>query len=114
TDWPSCSPNLWISEGRSRHCVWPRRGPDGARSRPTMMTACLCARTSGGSRAVSTNEERLNRLDELRTEAKLGGGAVRVERQHSWGKLTARERLELLLDPGSFVELDTFVTHRAT
>ena len=39
---------------------------------------------------------------------------VRIERQHAWGKLTARERLDLLLDPGSFVELDAFVTHRAT
>ncbi len=50
----------------------------------------------------------------MRAEAKLGGGATRVERQHELGKLTARERLELLLDPGSFVELDAFVTHRAT
>jgi propionyl-CoA carboxylase beta chain len=63
---------------------------------------------------VPTNEERLNRLDEMRAEALLGGGPVRVERQHSWGKLTARERLELLLDPGSFVELDAFVTHRSS
>ncbi|MBI3748029.1 MAG: acyl-CoA carboxylase subunit beta [Chloroflexi bacterium] len=50
----------------------------------------------------------------MRAEALLGGGAVRIERQHAWGKLTARERLDLLLDPGSFVELDTFVTHRTT
>jgi propionyl-CoA carboxylase beta chain len=50
----------------------------------------------------------------MRSEAHLGGGPVRVERQHTFGKLTARERLDLLLDPGSFVELDTFVTHRAT
>jgi propionyl-CoA carboxylase beta chain len=63
---------------------------------------------------VSTNEERLRRLDQMRAEAQLGGGAVRIERQHAWGKLTARERLDLLLDPGSFVELDAFVTHRAT
>jgi propionyl-CoA carboxylase beta chain len=63
---------------------------------------------------VPTNEERLNRLEELRAEALLGGGPVRIERQHAWGKLTARERLDLLLDPGSFVELDAFVTHRAT
>jgi propionyl-CoA carboxylase beta chain len=63
---------------------------------------------------VSTNEERLNRLDEMRAEALLGGGPARIERQHAWGKLTARERLDLLLDPGSFVELDAFVTHRAT
>jgi acetyl-CoA carboxylase carboxyltransferase component len=63
---------------------------------------------------LSTNEERLHRLDQMRAEALLGGGAVRIERQHAWGKLTARERLDLLLDPGSFVELDAFVTHRAT
>ncbi|MFH0751070.1 MAG: acyl-CoA carboxylase subunit beta [Chloroflexota bacterium] len=49
----------------------------------------------------------------MRREALLGGGAVRIERQHTWGKLTARERLDLLLDPGSFVELDAFVTHRS-
>jgi acetyl-CoA carboxylase carboxyltransferase component len=63
---------------------------------------------------VSTNDERLRQLDQMRAESLLGGGAVRIERQHAWGKLTARERLDLLLDPGSFVELDAFVTHRAT
>jgi acetyl-CoA carboxylase carboxyltransferase component len=63
---------------------------------------------------LPTNEERLDRLAKLRAEAQLGGGAVRIERQHAWGKLTARERLDLLLDPGSFVELDAFVTHRST
>jgi propionyl-CoA carboxylase beta chain len=63
---------------------------------------------------VSTNKERLHRLDQMRAESLLGGGPVRIERQHGQGKLTARERLDLLLDPGSFVELDAFVTHRAT
>src|SRR5258706_7280659 len=56
-------------------------------------------------------------LDELRrrqVEAEQGGGAARVAQQHAKGKLTARERLDLLLDAGSFVELDRFVTHRAT
>ncbi len=62
---------------------------------------------------MSTNAERIERLERMRAEAQLGGGPVRIERQHAWGKLTARERLELLLDPGSFVELDAFVTHRA-
>ncbi|HLE85959.1 MAG TPA: carboxyl transferase domain-containing protein, partial [Thermoanaerobaculia bacterium] len=55
------------------------------------------------------------RLDELRARleaAREGGGAERVERQHAAGKLTARERVELLLDPGSFVELDELVVHR--
>ncbi len=63
---------------------------------------------------MTTNDERLARLDRMRAEAQLGGGSVRIERQHAWGKLTARERLDLLLDAGSFVELDAFVTHRAT
>jgi len=63
---------------------------------------------------LPTNEERLARLERMRQESLLGGGPARVERQHAWGKLTARERLDLLLDPGSFVELDAFVTHRST
>ena len=63
---------------------------------------------------MPTNEERLGRLEQMRSEALLGGGPARIERQHASGKLTARERLDLLLDPGSFVELDAFVTHRAT
>jgi propionyl-CoA carboxylase beta chain len=62
---------------------------------------------------VLTNEERLRRLDQLRAESLQGGGAARIERQHASGKLTARERIDLLLDPGSFVELDAFVTNRA-
>ncbi|HSO30433.1 MAG TPA: acyl-CoA carboxylase subunit beta [Candidatus Sulfomarinibacteraceae bacterium] len=62
---------------------------------------------------MPTNEERLGRLEQMRSEAMLGGGPSRIERQHASGKLTARERLDLLLDPGSFVELDAFVTHRS-
>ena len=62
---------------------------------------------------MSTNAERIARLEQLRAESLEGGGAIRVERQHAWGKLTARERLDLLLDADSFVELDAFVTHRA-
>ena len=63
---------------------------------------------------MTKNTDRIARLERMRAEALLGGGPVRMERQHAWGKLTARERLDLLLDPGSFVELDAFVTHRAT
>ncbi|MEA2538550.1 MAG: propionyl-CoA carboxylase beta chain [Chloroflexota bacterium] len=62
---------------------------------------------------MATNEERIARLHAMRAEARLGGGPERIERQHAMGKLTARERLELLLDPGSFVELDAFVTNRS-
>ncbi|HEX5872363.1 MAG TPA: carboxyl transferase domain-containing protein, partial [Longimicrobium sp.] len=49
-----------------------------------------------------------------RAEAEQGGGADRVAAQHHKGKMTARERLDVLLDPGTFVELDRFVTHRST
>ena len=58
--------------------------------------------------------DKLDRLRELREEAQQGGGARRLEQQHARGKLSARERLELLLDEGSFTELDAFVTHRAS
>lgn len=59
-------------------------------------------------------DEKLKRLSELRREAEQGGGKARLEAQHARGKLSARERIDLLLDDGSFVELDRFVTHRAT
>ncbi len=52
------------------------------------------------------------RLEDMERRALEGGGPKRVERQHAAGKLTARERLDLLCDPGTFVELDKFVTHR--
>ncbi len=63
---------------------------------------------------MTTNVERVARLRRMREEALQGGGPVRVERQHTWGKLTARERIDLLVDPGSFVEMGAFVTHRST
>ena len=53
-------------------------------------------------------------LEERRAAARLGGGQARIDAQHGKGKLTARERLDVLLDPGSFEEYDMFVTHRAT
>jgi propionyl-CoA carboxylase beta chain len=59
-------------------------------------------------------DEKLTRLEELRRAAAMGGGAERLAAQHERGKLSARERLDLLLDEGSFVELDRFVTHRST
>ncbi|MES1912836.1 MAG: hypothetical protein MHM6MM_005052 [Cercozoa sp. M6MM] len=75
------------------------------------------ARHLAGVRAVSIQSgarnivERVQRLNEL---AELGGGQARIDRQHANGKLTARERVELLLDEGSFCEYDKFVTHRCT
>src|SRR5210317_476477 len=59
-------------------------------------------------------KEIVEQLEQKREAAALGGGQQRIERQHSRGKLTARERLELLLDEGSFEEWDTFVEHRST
>ncbi len=58
------------------------------------------------------NQEKVKNLIDLRAQAKLGGGEKRIASQHSKGKFTARERLEMLLDEGSFEELDMFVTHR--
>jgi propionyl-CoA carboxylase beta chain len=57
-------------------------------------------------------EKKIERLKKLREQAKLGGGQRRIDAQHKKGKLTARERLDLLLDEGSFEEFDTFVQHR--
>ena len=57
-----------------------------------------------------TPRKELKKRDEL---AELGGGKDRIKRQHNAGKLTARERIDLLLDPGTFAEIDKFVTHRS-
>ena len=59
-----------------------------------------------------TDPSRIQELERRRAEALKGGGEARIERQHERGKLTARERTELLLDEGSFIEIDRFVTHR--
>jgi propionyl-CoA carboxylase beta chain len=59
-------------------------------------------------------QEILQELEKRRARARLGGGEARIDAQHNRGKLTARERLEVLLDPGSFEEYDMFVEHRNT
>jgi len=61
---------------------------------------------------ASVRAERIEELQNRLRAAEEGGGAERVQRQHAAGKLTARERVELLLDAGSFVEIDALVTHR--
>ncbi|MBU2554730.1 MAG: acyl-CoA carboxylase subunit beta [Bacteroidetes bacterium] len=61
-----------------------------------------------------TIEESIQHLLSKREEAKLGGGQKRIDSQHKKGKLTARERIDLLLDEGSFEEYDMFVTHHST
>jgi propionyl-CoA carboxylase beta chain len=62
---------------------------------------------------VST-ADKLERLAAMRAESRQGGGAERLEQQHARGKLSARERVDLLLDEESFTEIDAFVTHRAS
>ncbi len=58
--------------------------------------------------------QRYDELKEKRAQAKLGGGQEKIEAQHSRGKMTARERIDALVDPGSFVEVDRFVVHQTT
>src|SRR5438132_4284417 len=75
------------------------------------MLACRCYFAPSWSRGAMNDI--LSRLEEKREAARAGGGKRRIEAQHRRGKLTARERLELLLDPGSFEEWDMFVETRS-
>src|SRR5215510_1448023 len=59
------------------------------------------------------SKSKLDLFNERDKDAKLGGGTKRIEKQHAAGKLTARERIEFLLDEGSFEEFDRFVVHRS-
>jgi acetyl-CoA carboxylase carboxyltransferase component len=61
-----------------------------------------------------TDDPKIRRLRETKAKSRLGGGADRIEAQHDRGRLTARERIELLLDKGTFREVDPFVVHRTT
>ena len=71
-------------------------------------------RSSQNASDTTTAQQKVAELHTLKATALLGGGERRIEQQHKKGKLTARERLDLLLAPGSFNELDMFVTHRST
>src|SRR5947209_4956017 len=72
------------------------------------------ARTRADRAGNASMTEIIDTLEARRAGAKLGGGEKRIEAQHARGKLTARERIELLLDKGSFEEFDMFVEHRST
>ncbi|MBV6510732.1 MAG: acyl-CoA carboxylase subunit beta [Ignavibacteriales bacterium] len=61
---------------------------------------------------MTVNQEKIKELMDLRKQARQGGGEKRIEAQHKKGKYTARERIDMLLDPGSFEEFDMFVSHR--
>jgi propionyl-CoA carboxylase beta chain len=90
-----------------------RRSPPGDVRRSAPTRVAIAAVRKEPQPVPTSNDDRIARLQRMRGEAQLGGGPVRIERQHAWGKLTARERIDLLLDPGSFQELDAFVVHRA-
>ena len=61
-----------------------------------------------------TLDPKFEELERRKRESELGGGQQRIDRQHADGKLTARERITLLFDPGSFQELDQLVVHRSS
>ena len=63
---------------------------------------------------MSNQLAKIKELIELRAKARMGGGEKAIEKQHAKGKYTARERIAMLLDEGSFEELDMFVQHRCT
>jgi acetyl-CoA carboxylase carboxyltransferase component len=69
---------------------------------------------TGDRRPRPTTAEKIRDLGERKSELLLGGGKERIAAEHKKGKLTARERIELLLDPGTFAETGVFVTHRCT
>ena len=63
---------------------------------------------------MSIQSDKIKELVELRAKARLGGGEKAIEKQHAKGKYTARERIAMLLDEGSFEEMDMFVEHRCS
>ena len=63
---------------------------------------------------MSKQLEKIQQLIDMRAKARVGGGEKAIAKQHEKGKYTARERINMLLDPGSFEELDMFVQHRCT
>lgn len=91
---------------------------------PCLVASCQHSRRSSSSVTAAAVEEVVNipevnrvfreQLEETKRRALAGGGEARLERQHSRGKLSARERLDVLLDPGTFREYDMLKTHRCT
>eukprot|EP01102_Stenamoeba_stenopodia_P001614 TRINITY_DN11451_c0_g1_i1.p1 TRINITY_DN11451_c0_g1~~TRINITY_DN11451_c0_g1_i1.p1 ORF type:complete len:558 (+),score=153.73 TRINITY_DN11451_c0_g1_i1:178-1851(+) len=83
-----------------------------ARGSPAILSKSSVLSPSIKAQHFSTVVPIQDRIDEKRRQSILGGGESRIKKQHEKGKLTARERIELLLDPGSFKEIDAFVEHR--
>src|SRR3954467_4884743 len=97
--------------GLSRHLPVPNRMVDRIGTNPWRPQQIV--RAAAGQSDTSMKHI-LDALEERRGVAKLGGGERRIATQHERGKLTARERIELLLDKGSFEEFDMFVEHRSS
>ena len=98
---------------RSGCCASRGRARELHRGRPAGAGRITCARPMR-QKSPETYEEKLAQLEELRDAAIHHASEAAVEKQHAKGKYTARERIEKLLDPGSFQELDTYVRHRTT
>jgi acetyl-CoA carboxylase carboxyltransferase component len=90
--------------------------PDGGRRvGEARSSAAASGQARGDARAKRrTTAEKIQELADRKAELLLGGGKDRIQAEHAKGKLTARERIELLLDPGTFVETGVFVTHRCS
>jgi len=68
----------------------------------------------GGEMSQKSMEKEILKLSQMEEKARLGGGSDKLEQQHKVGKMTARERIEYLLDPGSFVELNMLAEHQCS
>jgi acetyl-CoA carboxylase carboxyltransferase component len=79
-----------------------------------MKEVSVSTASANGVAVPRTTSEAIEHLHRMRAASRQGGGQVRIDQQHARRKLTARERLDVLLDPGSFNEVDAFVVHRAT
>src|SRR5215470_9884089 len=100
-----CSAILWA-------CFAPLEHLQRTESLPSNIGTCY-GFSIAGRRRGAVMKDILDKLEERRGRARAGGGQARIEAQHKRGKLTARERLELLMDKGSFEEFDMFVEHRS-
>src|SRR5258707_15869725 len=78
-----------------------------------MKEATVPGPLSNGSVTPLPTSEAIQHLHRMRAESRLGGGQARIDQQHARRKLTARERLDVLVDPGSFNEIEAFVVHRS-
>jgi acetyl-CoA carboxylase carboxyltransferase component len=78
-----------------------------------MTEATASNQIANGSISPLPTSEAIQQLQRMRAESRRGGGQARIDQQHARRKLTARERLDVLLDPGSFNEIDSFVVHRS-